>query len=140
MLFQGMKTLTELFFLKCQLSKTKPFKKYSTVHNSERHLLKCNECGNIFSETIGTPIQDIKSPLSKLASVLKICSEGMRLRSTGRVLGIPKKTVSKCEYRFGEYYPTPHYHIDDNKRFSPTESNTFLFFVLFSLDIDRWLS
>ena len=102
MLFHGMKTLTELHCLECQSSEVKPFNKYSTVHNGYRQLLKCDECGNVFSETAGTPMQDIKSPISKVASVLKIRSEGMGLRATGRVLGMHKKTVSEWEYRFGD--------------------------------------
>ena len=96
-----MKTLTELHCPKCQSSKIEPFKKYKTVHNGERRLLKCDECGNIFSETAGTPMQDIKSPISKVAAALKIRSEGMGLRATGRVLGMHKNTVSTWEELFG---------------------------------------
>ena len=97
-----MKTLTELHCPECQSLKIEPFKKYNTVHNGERSLLKCEECDNVFSETAGTPMQDIKSPLSKVASALKIRSEGMGLRAAGRVLGIHKNTVSTWERLFGD--------------------------------------
>ncbi len=96
-----MKTNTKLHCPDC-LSEAEPFKKYDTVHNGERYMYKCGECDNIFSETSGTPMQDIKSPISKVASALKIRSEGMGLRATGRVLGMHKNTVSKWERLFGD--------------------------------------
>lgn len=101
-----MKTLTELHCPECQSSEVEPFKKYNTVHNGARSLLKCNECGNVFSETAGTPMQNIKSPISKVSSVLKIRSEGMGLRATGRVLGMHKNTVSAWEQLFGDQKKT----------------------------------
>jgi len=101
-----MKTNTELHCPDCQSSETEPFKKYDTALNGERCLCKCIECGNIFSETYGTPMQDIKSPISKVAAALKIRSEGMGLRATGRVLGMHKNTVSKWERLFGDQKET----------------------------------
>ncbi len=101
-----MKTHTKLHCPGCQSGETEPFKKYDTVHNGERRLYKCIECGNIFSETSGTPMQDIKSSISKVASALKIRSEGLGLRATGRVLGIHKNTVSTWERLFGDQKET----------------------------------
>ena len=51
-------------------------------------------------------MQDIKSPISKVAAALKIRSEGMGLRATGRVLGMHKNTVSKWERLFGDQKET----------------------------------
>lgn len=96
-----MKPLSRLHCPDCNSSEATPFKKYETVHNGERFLYKCSECCNIFSETCGTPMQDIKSPISKVAAALRIRSEGMGLRATGRVLGIHKNTVSTWEQLFG---------------------------------------
>jgi transposase-like protein len=97
-----MKTLIELHCPECQSSETEPFKKYNTVHNGERRLLKCDECGDVFSETAGTPARDIKSPISKVSSAVKIRGEGMGLRATGRILGMHKNTVSTWERLFGD--------------------------------------
>lgn len=96
-----MKTLAELHCPECQSLKITPRQKCDTVHNGERSLLKCDECGNVFSETAGAPMRDIKSPISKVAAVLKIRGEGMGLRATGRVPGMHKKTVAKREQLFG---------------------------------------
>ena len=69
-------------------SQLKAYKKYHTVNNGQRQQFKCNECGNVFSETAGTPMHNIKSAISKVAAVLKVRSEGMGLRATARVFGI----------------------------------------------------
>ena len=44
----------------------------------------------------------LKAPISKVASVLRIRSEGMALRATARVFGMHKKTVTGWEERFAE--------------------------------------
>ena len=58
---------------------------------------------NVFAETAGTPMQDLKSPISKVAGVLKVRSEGMGLRATARVFGMHKNTVSVWEEQFGAH-------------------------------------
>lgn len=51
-------------------------------------------------------MENLKSPISKVASVLKIRSEDMGLRATGRVLGIHKNTVSTWEQLFADQKDT----------------------------------
>ena len=46
-------------------------------------------------------MQELKSPISKVASVLKVRRSGMGLRATARVFGMHKKTISVWEQRFG---------------------------------------
>jgi len=45
-------------------------------------------------------MQDLKSPISKVASVIRIRSEGLGLRATGRCFGIHKNTVTQWERQF----------------------------------------
>jgi hypothetical protein len=45
-------------------------------------------------------MQDIKSPISKVAGVLKVRSEGLGVRATGRCFGMHKNTVIEWEKRF----------------------------------------
>ena len=63
-------------------------------------MFQCKKCTGTFSETHGTPMENLKTPLSKVASVLRVRSEGMGLRASGRVFGIHKNTVSEWEHRF----------------------------------------
>ena len=45
-------------------------------------------------------MEHLKTPLSKVASVLRVRSEGLGLRATARVFGIHKNTVADWEERF----------------------------------------
>ena len=51
-------------------SQIKGYKKYDTVAHGKLQLFKCNECENVFAETAGTPMQYLKSPISKVAGGL----------------------------------------------------------------------
>ena len=75
-------------------------KYYITVHNGVRELLQCSVCGFLFSETRGMPMEDLKSPISKVALAIRIRDEGMGLRATGRIVGSHKNTISEWEERF----------------------------------------
>lgn len=75
---------------------------YETIHNGARKIFRCQSCKALFAETHGTPMEDIKSPLSKVAGVLRVRSEGLGLRATARVFGMHKNTVSDWERRFAE--------------------------------------
>lgn len=77
-----------------------PLQTYLTLHNGSRELHQCSQCGNVFSETWGTPMQDLKSPISKVASVLRVRSEGLGQRATARCFGLHKNTVAAWEDKF----------------------------------------
>ncbi|MBF0322458.1 MAG: hypothetical protein HQL62_05870, partial [Magnetococcales bacterium] len=51
-------------------------------------------------------MENLKSPISKVASALKIRSEGMGLRATARVIGTHKNTISEWEQRFADQKKT----------------------------------
>ena len=74
--------------------------RYHTESNGPRHIYRCDCCGLRFSETAGTPMEAIKSPLGLVASVIVLRSEGMGVRATGRCLGVKPREVLKWETRF----------------------------------------
>lgn len=90
----------KLFCKECQTTDLKHYSFYKTKSNGERELLKCMSCGAIFSETKNTAMAGIRTEISKIAGVIKVRSEGMGLRATGRIFGIQKKTVSEWEAKF----------------------------------------
>jgi len=51
-------------------------------------------------------MENIKTPISKVAAVLKIRSEGGSLRSTARILGSHKRTIAGWENRFADQKAT----------------------------------
>ena len=54
----------------------------------------------LHAKTARMPMQDIKSSISKMASVLKVHGEAMRLRATAGVFGTEKKALSTWEWQF----------------------------------------
>ena len=70
----------------CQKCKSPKIKSnYETVHNGSRRMYQCQECEHNFSETYGTPMAHVKTPLSKVASVFRVRSErnGSKSNSKG---------------------------------------------------------
>ena len=77
-------------------------KTYETINNGCRQLYRCGICGYLYSETRGSPMEPLKTPISKVASVIRVRSEGLGLRATARCFGVHKNTVSEWEQRFAE--------------------------------------
>lgn len=89
-----------LYCLGCESPNLTVFSRYDTQSNGERCIYQCACCGLRFSETAGTPMHNLKSPLSLVASVMVLRSEGLGVRATGRCLGIKPREVQKWEERF----------------------------------------
>lgn len=51
-------------------------------------------------------MENLKTPISKVASALRIRSEGFGLRATGRILGSNKATIAHWEQLFGDQKAT----------------------------------
>lgn len=86
----------------CGSQHLKNHRTYETVHNGCRQLHECEDCQTVFSETYGTPMKNIKTEISKIASVIRVRSEGIGQRAAGRCFGIHKNTVADWENRFAE--------------------------------------
>ena len=80
---------------------------YETVHNGTRSLRARTACGEVFSETTGTPMHGIETPIGKVAAALRLRGEGMGRRATARILGTHKNTIAEWERRFGGMKSTP---------------------------------
>lgn len=95
MLFQG-----SLYCPDCESPSLTLFNRYPTQSNGTRCLYQCNCCGLRFSETAGTPMENLKTPISKVASVIVLRSEGLGIRATARSLKVKPREVTKWEARF----------------------------------------
>ncbi|MBF0339847.1 MAG: hypothetical protein HQL95_02640 [Magnetococcales bacterium] len=51
-------------------------------------------------------MEHLKSPISKVALVIRIRDEEMGLRATGRIVGSYKNTISEWEERFADQKET----------------------------------
>lgn len=79
---------------------------YSTKCDGPRKLLKCRDCGKCFSETKNTFLFNLKTPISKIATVLKSRSEGMSFNSACRTFNIGTHTLQGWEIKFGNLKDT----------------------------------
>ena len=65
-----MNTTETIICPSCRLVGATIDKQYTTVHNGVRVLFQCGGCGTRFSETHGTPMEELKTPISKVALAL----------------------------------------------------------------------
>ena len=87
--------------VKCKSSNYKIFSYYQTKNNGTRHLYQCLDCRCYYAETSNTFMFNIKTAVSKIATVLNSRTEGMSFNATCRVHGISTHTLQSWENRFG---------------------------------------
>jgi transposase-like protein/IS1 family transposase len=85
----------------CESNQVVERQKYQTKTNGVRILFKCINCEHYFSETTGTFMFDIKTPLSKIAKVIEVRTEGVGFNATCRLYKISPHTLQDWENRFG---------------------------------------
>jgi transposase-like protein/IS1 family transposase len=81
----------------CYSEKVKIHSRYQTKNNGERNMLICEDCDSYFSETYGTTIARLATPLSEIIVVLKARMEGMGLNAAARTFGYSKNTIKNWE-------------------------------------------
>lgn len=79
---------------------------YETKNNGERTLYSCLDCGASFSQTYGSPIAGLTTPLSEIIKVLKARMEGMGLNATAKTFKISKNTIINWEKRLASLQNT----------------------------------
>ncbi len=79
---------------------------YQTQNNGKRTIYACQDCGAYFSETYGTPIAGLATPLSEIITVLKARMEGIGLNAATRTFGFAKNTILNWERRLSELQET----------------------------------
>ncbi len=78
--------------------------------NGVRHLkdgtpvqyYQCRSCQKRFNERAGTPMSRLRSSVDEVSMALKMRSEGLGLRASGRVMGRSHGTIRQWEARFAE--------------------------------------
>jgi transposase-like protein len=57
----------------------------------------CRGCGRRSNERSGTPIASLQTPRATIALAMKVSSEGLGIRATGRVVGVAANSVINWE-------------------------------------------
>lgn len=74
--------------------------RYNTKSHGSRLLFKCGDCQACFSETKQTFLQNLKTSVSKITTVLNARTEGMSFNATCRVHHISPHTLRSWEQKF----------------------------------------
>jgi transposase-like protein len=83
----------------CQSEKTvKNGKDYHQDGKAIQNYL-CNGCGKRFNERTGTPMSRLRTPASIVSFALKMRTEGMGIRASGRVLEKSHTSIMRWEQK-----------------------------------------
>lgn len=90
----------------CASTNVRQHTRYTTQNHDLRSIYHCRECDIYFSETFATPIAGLRTPLSRIITILKARSEGMGLNATAYTFNVSKKSVIDWERRLAGLKPT----------------------------------
>ena len=71
-------------------------------HRNGLQRFRCTKCGKTLTEEHTRPLDDMRLPLDKAVSVLKLLLEGMSVRSVERVTGVHRDTILRLLVLAGE--------------------------------------
>lgn len=62
-----------------------------------RCIFRCRQCKTFFSETAGTLLAGLRTPLSRIAQILSAVHDGLGINATCRVFHTSKNSIKKWE-------------------------------------------
>ena len=72
---------------------------YTVQGDQTRHILYCYACDNYFSETNGTPLAGLRTPLSRIQQILTAVHEGLGINAACRTFNVSKNSIKDWENR-----------------------------------------
>lgn len=86
----------------CNSENIKRHCRYKVKSGEPRTLFLCQNCGNYFSETRNTPLERLKTPVSRISLVLEAINDGMGLNAACRTFHVGKNTIKRWINRLGD--------------------------------------
>jgi len=65
--------------------------------NKDIRLLKCNECGVMFSERINTYLSEVRIDERLVKDILELLANGKSIRKISRLVGVSKNAVLRLK-------------------------------------------
>ena len=93
-------SLTERQCPECNSLDYKPHTTYTVGSGEQRKIYYC-QCGNYFSETKNTPLEGLKTPLSRVSTVLEAINDGLGLNAACRTFHVGKNSIKRWLKRLG---------------------------------------
>jgi transposase-like protein len=85
----------------CNSENFKRHCRYKVKSGEPRTLFLCQDCHNYFSETKHTPLERLKTPVSRISLVLEAINDGMGLNAACRTFHVGKNTIKRWINRLG---------------------------------------
>lgn len=85
----------------CNSESMKGHCRYTVKNGETRTVYVCQDCGNYFSETKNTPLEGLKTPVSRISLILEAINDGMGLNAACRTFHVGKNTIKRWVRRLG---------------------------------------
>jgi transposase-like protein len=86
--------LNEIHCPTCDTSDVKIHTEYTVQGGETRRQYYCASCRCYFSETYGTALAGLRTPLSRIQQILEALNDGMSLNATCRIFHVSKNTIA----------------------------------------------
>ena len=90
----------------CNSSEHKGHCRYTIQSGETRWIYRCVKCGSYFSETKDTFLEGLRTPLSRIATILDALNDGMGINAACRVFKVSKNTIYDWLERLGDLKET----------------------------------
>jgi len=99
-------SLSERRCPECNRDNFKAHTTYTVKEGEQRTLYRCQECNTYFSETKNTPLEGLKTPISRISLVLEAINDGMGLNAACRTFRVGKNSLKRWLSRLGHLKET----------------------------------
>jgi len=89
----------------CYTDHSKLHTMYTVQSGEERQIRHCLNCGHHFSETSGTPLAGLRTPLSRIQQILTAIHEGLGINAACRTFNVSKNSLYDWEKRLSGLKP-----------------------------------
>lgn len=86
---------------KCNGQKFKSHTTYTVKSGEQRTVYHCQACDTYFSETKNTPLEGLKTPLSRIGTILEAINDGMGINAACRTFHVGKHSIKRWLGRLG---------------------------------------
>lgn len=86
----------------CNSGNFKRHGRYTVKNGEVRTIFVCQDCRHYFSETKNTPLEGLKTPVSRISLVLDAINEGMGLNAACRTFHVGKNSIKRWITRLGD--------------------------------------
>ena len=85
--------MNEIHCPDCDTRDLKVHTAYTVQHGETRRLYYCGDCHYYFSETYGTTVAGLRTPLSRIQQILDALNDGLGVNAACRTFHVSKNTL-----------------------------------------------